>query len=145
MVDHTIFCPNQRPLSTGTSIYDSTRSENTVVRTSMTPWLIATRAISSTFAASGSLNLERKRYVLEMHKADPELGEIIEEIRAFLSQREAIANVSNEKDLASAANMHRINQQTRPQLSNQEHPPIDESRIEDHTGRAALGTEEDRE
>lgn len=131
-------------LSTGTSIYDSTRSENIVVRTSLTPWLIVARAISSTFAASGSLNLERKRHVLELHKAEPEMTEIVGEIRTFLSKREAIANVTNEKDLSSAANMHQINQRTRAQLPNQQTPPLDEARIEDHTGQASSLPDEEK-
>ena len=132
-------------LSTGTSIYDSTRSENTVVRTSMTPWLITSRVISSTFAASGSLNLERKRYVLELHKADLEMTDIVQEIKSFLGKRETIANVTNEKDLSSAMNMHQLNQSTRAQLPNAEHPPIDETRIEDLTGQPSQESEHDRE
>ena len=45
-------------LSTGTSIYDSTRSENMLVRSSMTPWIIASRLVTSCFTESGTKNLE---------------------------------------------------------------------------------------
>jgi hypothetical protein len=120
-------------LSTGTSIYDSTRSENTVVRSSMTLWLITTRLITSTFAASGAMNLENRRYVLEMHKADPELHSVVEDLRAFVSKREAIAGIDNEGDLSAAARIHQVNQGTR-YLGRDEHPPLDRDRIAQHTG-----------
>jgi hypothetical protein len=120
-------------LSTGTSIYDSTRSENTVVRSSMTLWLIATRLITSTFAASGAMNLENRRYVLEMHKADPELHTVVEDLRAFVSKREAIAGIDNEGDVSAAARIHQVNQSTR-YLGRDEHPPLDRDRIAHHTG-----------
>lgn len=100
-------------LSTGTSIYDSTRSENVVVRSSMTPWVIATQLRSVTFAESGARNLEYPRHILEMHKAEDALKQIEQEIRHFLRDRETVATINNEKDLASAARIHQVNQQTR--------------------------------
>lgn len=125
-------------LSTGTSIYDSTRSENVVVRSSMTMWLIATRIVSSTFATSGAYNLEQKRYVLEMHKAQPELDEVVEDLRAFLSKRETIAGIDTDNDLAAASRIHQVNQRSRAALPSAEaHPPVDRERIADHTGDGA--------
>lgn len=122
-------------LSTGTSIYDSTRSENTVVRSSMTLWLIASRLISSTFATSGASNLEQPRYVLEMHKAESDLDDIVNELQAFLSRRETIASLDTDQDLAAAARIHQVNQRSRAALPQGEsHPPVDRDRIADHTG-----------
>ncbi len=53
-------------LATGMSIYDSTRSENTIVRSSLTPWLIVSRLHTSTLTVSGSANLEQPRLILGM-------------------------------------------------------------------------------
>ncbi len=100
-------------LSTGASIYDSTRSENVVVRSSMTPWVITTQLRSVTFAESGARNLEYPRHILEMHKADDALKQIELEIRTFLRDRETVASINNDKDLASAARIHQVNQQSR--------------------------------
>ncbi len=117
-------------LSTGTSIYDSTRSENNVVRSSMTPWIIVSKIKSSIFAESGRENLESPRLVIEMHKDSAELADIVSDMKSFLGDREAIASIKNDKDLASTSNIYQINEQTRmnteralasdQQLTNQE-------------------------
>ncbi len=103
-------------LSMGAGIHDSTRSENVVVRSSMTPWVIACRVLTSTFGASGTRNLEFPRYVLEMRRADDDLQAIIGDLRGFMRKREAIAGINNEKDLAAAARIFQVNQQTRAPL-----------------------------
>ena len=103
---------SESKVSTGTSIHDSTRSENVVVRSSMTPWIVASRIVTSCFAESGSNNLEYYRRILEMHKADDELDLITGEMREFLGNRETIAGV-NDKDLASAGAIYQVNQETR--------------------------------
>jgi len=100
-------------LSTGTSIYDSTRSENTVVRSSLTPWLISCRVVTCSFAGSGMKNLEHARHIIEMHKADNDLSAIVNEIREFIRSRQAIAGIGNEKDLESASQIYQMNAQTR--------------------------------
>ncbi|MGX5201236.1 hypothetical protein [Aliikangiella sp. IMCC44632] len=99
-------------LSTGTSIHDSTRSENVVVRSSMTPWIITSKLITSCFAESGTNNLEYYRRILELHKADDDLDKITQEMREFLGDRETIASI-NDKDLASAGTIYQVNQETR--------------------------------
>lgn len=103
-------------VSTGTSIHDSTRSENVVVRSSLTPWIISSRLVTSCFAESGSNNLENYRRILEMHKADDDLDKITSEMREFLGNRETIASI-NEKDLASASTIYQVNQETRANSS----------------------------
>ena len=136
-------------LSTGTSIYDSTRSENVLVRSSITPWVLASRIVSSTFAASGSMNLEHARYILEMHKAEDDLKAIIDDLRDFMQNREAIASINNEKDLAATSRIFQVNQQTRAQLDapTGEHPPLDQERIVEASGENALAdkTSDDNE
>jgi len=103
-------------VSTGTSIYDSTRSENTVVRSSITPWIVSSRVTTSTFATSGMHNLELPRYVMTMKKNDDELGEMVKDIESFLKDRENIAGIKNDKDLSSANEIFQVNQQTRAHL-----------------------------
>lgn len=100
-------------ISTGTSIHDSTRSENTLIRSSITPWVIVSRLITSTFAATGIRNLEYPRHILEMHKNDLELAEIRKDIIGFLKDRESIASITSERDLYNASQIHQINQQSR--------------------------------
>ena len=100
-------------ISTGTGIHDSTRSENTLVRSSITPWVIVSRIISTTFAATGMKNLEHPRHILEMHKDDVQLKEIKDDVISFLKDRESIASITSERDLGNASQIHQLNQQTR--------------------------------
>ncbi len=100
-------------ISTGTGIHDSTRSENTLVRSSITPWVIASRIVTSTFADTGMKNLEHARVILEMHKADDELFAIKNDLISFLKDRESIASITSERDLGNASQIHQLNQQTR--------------------------------
>lgn len=109
-------------ISTGMSIHDSTRSENVVVRSSITPWVITSRLITSIFATSGSSNLESPRFIMGMVKNDQELANIVGEIKTFLRGREAIASITNEADLNNASTIHQINQQTRALPESQDEP-----------------------
>ncbi|MDG9670080.1 hypothetical protein ONV78_20255 [Hahella sp. CR1] len=100
-------------ISTGTGIHDSTRSENTLVRCSITPWVIVSRIVSTTFAATGMRNLEHPRHILEMHRDDEQLQEIKHDVVAFLKDRESIAAITSARDLGNASQIHQLNQQTR--------------------------------
>jgi hypothetical protein len=100
-------------VSTGMSIYDSTRSENVVVRSSMTPWVICANLHSSTFAMSGVDNLEHARLVWGFEKNDAELKAMISEVKDFLRQRESVASLQNEKELNAISKIAQVNQQTR--------------------------------
>ncbi|NKF49338.1 hypothetical protein G3R49_01925 [Shewanella sp. WXL01] len=108
-------------ISTGTGIHDSTRSENTLVRSSITPWVVVTEAVSSTFAATGMRNLEHPRYIMEMHKADQSLDSIRHDVMSFIKDRESIAAITSERDLRNASQIHEINEQSRaiPMQSNE--------------------------
>lgn len=121
-------------LNTGSSIYDSTESQNIVVRTSMTPWVIAANIRTATFSATGRQNLEFPRYVLEMHKAEVELDRIITEVRSFLDERRTIANV-REGDLDAASTIHQLNEQTRGAA------PIPDQSGREQQGRLAASDE----
>jgi hypothetical protein len=109
---------SESKISTGTGIHDSTRSENILVRSSITPWIIVSRLVSTTFAATGMRNLEHPRHVLEMHKADSELMSIKEDIVSFLKDRESIAAITSQRDLGNASQLHQLNQQTRAMPAN---------------------------
>jgi hypothetical protein len=100
-------------ISTGTGIYDSTRSKNILVRSSITPWVIAARIVSSTFADTGMRNLEYPRFILEIHKAEEDLQAIRSDLISFLKDRESIATITSERDLRNASQIHQLNQQTR--------------------------------
>jgi hypothetical protein len=95
------------------SIHDSTRSENVVVRSSITPWIITSQITSSIFATSGASNLEAPRLIMGMHKTDGELSKIVDEIVGFLRGRESIASITNESDLQNASTIHQVNEQSR--------------------------------
>ena len=103
-------------ISTGMAIHDSTRSENTLVRSSITPWIITSRITSSTYATSGLQNLEMPRYILRMNNNEPELATIVAEIRHFLRNRETIASITNETDLGNAETIFRLNTASRKHM-----------------------------
>ncbi|WOX04385.1 hypothetical protein [Microbulbifer pacificus] len=100
-------------ISTGTGIHDSTRSENTLVRCSITPWVVVSRIVSSTFASTGMKNLEHPRHILEMHRDERELQSIKNDVVNFLKDRESIASITSNRDLGNASQIHQLNQQTR--------------------------------
>jgi hypothetical protein len=114
-------------ISTGTGIHDSTRSENTLIRCSITPWVIVSRIISSTFAATGMRNLEHPRHILEMHKAQDELSNIRNDVVSFLKDRESIAAITSERDLGNASQIHQLNKQTRAIPIEKERLHLDDS------------------
>lgn len=103
---------SESKLTTGKSVYDSTQSENVVVRSSLTPWVVATRLATSWFANSGSGALAYPRYVLEMHKADTDLNAILTELKQFMGSRAAVAALDTERDVAAVAQFAEINRQT---------------------------------
>ncbi|RUO26946.1 hypothetical protein CWE09_09710 [Aliidiomarina minuta] len=109
---------SESKISTGMSIHDSTRSENVIVKSSITPWIVTSRIISSTFAGSGQNNVDMPRYVMSMHKNQDELNIMVEEIRHFLRNRENIAGFTNTKDLQHAENILRVNQVSRGEEGN---------------------------
>ncbi len=104
-------------MATGMAINDSTRSENFVVRSSITPWLITSRIDSCIFATSGANNLETPRYVMNMNKNDLEMEEIVGEIKSFLINREVIASVRNSKDLDNTMQILDVNKKSRDYIA----------------------------
>lgn len=112
-------------VSTGMSIYDSTRSENVVVRASMTPWVVCANVYSSTFAMSGADNLEHARLIWGFEKNDEELRAIINEVKTFLAQRESVASLQNTKELDAISKIAQVNHQTRAIVPGEETPRLD--------------------
>jgi hypothetical protein len=58
-------------------------------------------------------NLEQPRFIMSMTKNEQEMAAIVDEIKGFLREREAIAAITNERDLSNASQIHQINQQSR--------------------------------
>ena len=104
-------------LATGMSIYDSTRSENTIVRSSLTPWLIVSRLHTSTLTVSGSDNLEQPRLILGMDENAALSRDLVTDARGFLKDRQIMATVNSESDLQAAANIHHMNERTRANVA----------------------------
>jgi hypothetical protein len=100
-------------ISTGMSVYDSTRSENSLVRSSLSPWIIVSNVVSSTFLGDNLNKFENTRYVMEMHKNDLELEAIIRDLREFFASRQVIADISSKENLISASNILAINKKSR--------------------------------
>ncbi len=113
-------------LATGMSIYDSTRSENTFVRSSLTPWLVVSRIHSSMIAVSGAMNLEQPRYVLAMEANDALCDALVSNVQSYLRERQVMASVQSGADLEAASTIHRMNEHTRTQQPALPHAPISE-------------------
>lgn len=131
-------------ISTGAGIHDSTRSENTLVRSSITPWVIVTKVKSSTFAASGMKNLEYPRHILEMHKTEDDLAAIRQDVVSFLKDRESIASITSARDLENTSNIHAINQQSRA-IPMAEHAKLSKTDDENAAGYLRQQKEKDTE
>lgn len=101
---------SESKISTGMAYTDSTRSENQIVRTSFTPWLILSQIKTSTLAGSGVQNLEGTRYVLDMRKDDYILENLVKGIRTFLDDQQTIANSMSNRDMESIKNIYSVNQ-----------------------------------
>lgn len=129
-------------ISTGAGIHDSTRSENTLVRSSITPWVIVSRIVSTTFAATGMKNLEHPRHILEMHKSDNELASIRNDVIEFLKDRESIASITSNRDLGNASQIHQLNEQTRANVSSQD--KLEQKNASDDEAAGYLRQEEAR-
>jgi hypothetical protein len=116
-------------LSVGMAITDSTRSENTIVRTSFSPWLLVTRLVSSTQASSGANNCSGPRFVLGMHKADDLREHLVGKIKHFLSDREIIAATVSDKDLQSIQTIYAFNEAapSKEMVKDLEKPQINKS------------------
>lgn len=100
-------------VSSGMSVYDSNRSENTVVNTNATPWILVSEIVSSTFADSSTKNLEGNRYILEMYKADDFLDHLVHGFTNYLSNQKLIAGFSSNADIETSMNFHKLNEATR--------------------------------
>jgi hypothetical protein len=103
-------------ISSGMAVYDSTRSENTLVRSSITNWLVCSRVSTTTFVESGNDNVEDERYIYEMEKDEHEAQSIVSELRAFMSARENIAKIS-QKDSENASEIKSINQSSKEEFA----------------------------
>jgi hypothetical protein len=111
LIDNGTFARSK--VSTGMAFHDSTRSENELVRSSLSPWLLCTRIQSVTYAESGAGKLEQHRYVLKMEKDDAFLDGVVDALRHFISSRQLVAGITAKADFGAADIIHRMNEVTR--------------------------------
>jgi hypothetical protein len=111
-------------LATGMSIYDSTRSENLIVRSSITPWLLVSHLRSSMLAESGAANLEQPRFILGMEQNAALSRSLVDGLRAFLRDRQIMATVQSEGDAQAASTIYQMNERTRARPTNGQQPQI---------------------
>lgn len=100
-------------VSSGMSVYDSNRSENTVVNTSATPWILVSRIVTSTLSDSSTKNLEGSRYILEMYKADDFLNDLVNGFTNYLKDRKLIVGFNSKADVENSMDFHKLNGMTR--------------------------------
>ncbi|MBP1914186.1 hypothetical protein [Lederbergia galactosidilytica] len=101
---------SESKLSVGMAITDSTRSENTIVRTSYSAWFLAAKVVTSTQARSGVNTLDQARYLMSMEKADDMLNHLVEHMKDFLDDRELIAATASEKDMNNIQTFYAVNE-----------------------------------
>ncbi|NHN29429.1 hypothetical protein [Paenibacillus agricola] len=134
-------------LSVGMAITDSTRSENTFVRTSFSPWLLVSRLMTSTQAGSGAGNLAGPRFVTSMHRADDLLDHLVGKIRRYLGDREIIATTISNKDLGAIQTIYAFNESapSKEAIEKLDKPELKKSisRIGDEDGDGSNGESKD--
>ncbi len=97
-------------VTVGSSVYDSHRSENTVVRSSFHQWLIISRIISATFVGRGFARLDGARFVMEMHGDPATANAFLGDLRSFLDSFSVIADVAGSgADSRKASGITRMN------------------------------------
>ena len=119
-------------VSSGMSVYDSNRSENTIVNSSATPWILVSKVVTSTIADSSTKNLEGRRFILEMYKADDFLNDLVVGFNNYLNNRKLIVGFNSEADIENSMGFHKLNEITR---ANNVMPKVG---IENHTRREEL-------
>ncbi|MGB7395320.1 MAG: hypothetical protein WA913_13080 [Pricia sp.] len=100
-------------ISSGMSVYDSNRSENTIVNTSATPWILVSKIITSTLADSSTKNLEGPRYILEMYKGDNFLNDLVNGFTNYLKDRSMVVGLNTKADIERSIDFHKLNEMTR--------------------------------
>jgi len=119
-------------VSSGMSVYDSNRSENTIVNSSATPWILVSKIVTSTFADSSTKNLEGNRYILEMYKADEFLNSLVGGFTNYFKNRKLIVGLENQADIQNSMKFHNLNE-----LSRSSSNAVANS-LDSHTGREEL-------
>jgi hypothetical protein len=103
-------------VSVGASIYDSNRSENTVVRSSFHQWFLASEIVSVTFLGRGLTKFDSTRYVMEMHEDTESIDSIVNDLRQYIDKFNVIADVAQNSNARNTAeNISRMNIQNQAQ------------------------------
>lgn len=115
---------SESKIATGMSVYDSTRSENSIVQTKSTSWIFVSNIVTSTIASSDTNNLEGTRYVLEMNKDEDFLMDVINGLNKYTDENKLIASMKSKGDIENISNVHQLNEITRAKMQD----PIGELR-----------------
>lgn len=105
---------NESKIATGMSVYDSTRSENTIMHTKSTSWIFVSEIVTTTLADVSTNNLEGYRYILEMDKDDNFLNDIVNCISGHIDKNKVLAGIHSNSDIENISNLHKFNEITRP-------------------------------
>lgn len=82
-------------ITAGNSIYDTLRSDNKLVRSSVTARMACARIVTATLAHSGKDPLNGPRYVLSMKADDPKLRVVEGEMQKFFETRSNVVGIAS--------------------------------------------------
>lgn len=100
---------SESKISVGNAIQGNIQSENRVVRSTLSPWILLSRITSTTFATSGPGNLSNPRYVVDMEKDDSLLQNLIDRVRGLIDDRHVVADLSSPGDYTTALKFDQVN------------------------------------
>ena len=100
---------SESKISVGNALQGNIQSENRIVRSTISPWILLSRITSSTFATSGPGNLSNPRYVLDMGKDDSLLQDLVDRIRRHIEDRRVVADLSSPGDYTTALKFDQVN------------------------------------
>lgn len=90
-------------ISTGAGIYDSNRSENSIIRSSINQWVIVSRITSVSFLGTALYKFDNARYVMEMDGDNSQIDAILGDLQTFVKSREVVADVAESQESAKVA------------------------------------------
>ncbi len=137
-------------LTVGASIYDSNRSENTVVRSTFHQWIIATKLVSTTFLGHALSKFDSSRFIMEMHEDPGSIELMLKDLKEYLNNFQVIAGVgSSAKNNDAADDIMKMNARAKAMgkvaIDNAQQVVVDDARAysEDSNSDHYIGSEQD--
>ncbi len=110
---------SESKISTGASIYDSNRSENSVIRSSINQWIVASQVISTTFLGTTIAKFDNARYVMEMSADDNKIDAVLNDLKKFVKSRNMVADVAESSEsLRTSEHIQKMNEKNLASLKN---------------------------